>query len=75
MSFMEAYKLTGLAKIEGVCDFIDTLLENNVKFLLFAHHKATLDQYENYCEKKCLRFIRIDGSTPLQTRHDLVTRF
>ena len=45
ISFMEAYKMTGLAKIEGVCDFIDNLIENNVKFLLFAHHKATLNKY------------------------------
>ena len=36
---MEAYKLTGIAKVEGVCDFIENLVENKVKFLLFGHHK------------------------------------
>jgi predicted peroxiredoxin len=38
LSFMEAYKLTGQAKVEGVKEFIENLVENGVKFLLFAHH-------------------------------------
>jgi len=40
---MVAYRLTGLSKIEGVCDFIETLTENGAKFLVFAHHKCMLD--------------------------------
>lgn len=45
ISFMEAYRLTGLAKVEGVKDFMETLFENGVKFLLFAHHLNVLDEY------------------------------
>lgn len=37
-SFMTAYRLTGEAKVKGVCDFIETLHENSAKFLVFAHH-------------------------------------
>ena len=37
-SFMTAYRLTGEAKIKGVCEFMETLAENGAKFLVFAHH-------------------------------------
>ncbi len=40
---MIAYRLTGLSKIDGVCEFIETLTENGAKFLVFAHHVAMLD--------------------------------
>lgn len=33
-----AYKLTGMAKIPGVIDFISLLIDCNCKFILFAHH-------------------------------------
>jgi len=38
VSFMEAYKLTGQAKVEGIKEFMENLIDNDVKFLLFAHH-------------------------------------
>lgn len=69
LSFMEAYKLTGQAKLEGVKDFMENLIENDVKFLLFAHHTAILDEYENFCIKKAIKYIRIDGQVPLDKRH------
>ena len=37
-SFMTAYRLTGEAKVKGVCEFMETLAENGAKFLVFAHH-------------------------------------
>jgi len=46
--FMEAYQMTGKAKVEGAMEFLKVLIENQKKFLLFAHHKATLDQYETH---------------------------
>jgi hypothetical protein len=35
---MEAYTLTGQAKIEGVCEFLENLIDNGAKFLVYAHH-------------------------------------
>jgi len=69
LSFMEAYKLTGQAKVEGIKEFMENLIDNDVKFLLFAHHQAILDQYEEFCVKKAIKYIRIDGSVPLDKRH------
>lgn len=45
-SLMQAYKITALSKIDGVCEFIETLIDNGVKFLLFAHHMCMLDALE-----------------------------
>ena len=47
-SFMVAYRLTGEAKVKGVCEFIETLFENGAKFLIFAHHKAVIDELQKF---------------------------
>lgn len=36
--FMNAYRLSGESKLEGITDFMETLIENNCKFIVFAHH-------------------------------------
>lgn len=43
-SLMEAYRLSGVAKLDGVVEYILELLENSVKLLIFAHHRAVLDK-------------------------------
>ncbi len=43
---MQAYRLTGLSKVDGVCEFIETLTDNGAKFLVFAHHMCMLDALE-----------------------------
>ena len=75
MSFMEAYKLTGQAKIPGVKDFVNNLLSNNVKFLLFAHHIHNMDCYEEFLKEKGVGYIRIDGSTKHDQRYARVKKF
>ena len=37
-NFMQAYRLTGMSKVDGITDFMETLIENNCKFIVFAHH-------------------------------------
>ena len=37
-TLMKAYQLSGQAKVGGVIDYAETLLQTNAKFLLFAHH-------------------------------------
>ena len=75
ISFMEAYRLTGEAKIEGVKLFMDTMIDNGIKFLLFAHHMSVLDAYEKFCQKKKIEYIRIDGNVPLEKRHNRAKDF
>jgi SWI/SNF-related matrix-associated actin-dependent regulator 1 of chromatin subfamily A len=38
--------LTGKAKIKGIKDYLAELLENDIKFIFFAHHMLVLDEVE-----------------------------
>lgn len=67
--FMVAYRLTGLAKVDGICEFLETLAENGAKFLVFAHHKSVIDSIEAFLKKKKIGNIKIDGSVPLEKRY------
>lgn len=40
---MEAYRMSGMAKIKAVKDYITEILENNIKILVFAHHRKVMD--------------------------------
>jgi len=42
-SLLQAYSLSGSAKAKGVIAFLETLIDSQVKFLVFAHHYALLD--------------------------------
>lgn len=72
---MHTYQLTGEAKIVGCLEFIDTLLEAGIKFILFAHHLSVLDAFEAHVKKKDVEYIRIDGSVSSEKRHMRVQEF
>lgn len=58
---MMAYKLTGEAKVAGITEFMETLIENNCKFIVFAHHLSVMDSLEDFVSKKKIGYVRIDG--------------
>lgn len=72
---MHAYRLSGEAKVRGAFEFLDTLIEAGVKFLLFAHHMSVLDMYQKHVMKRKVGFVRIDGRCSGEKRHDMVTKF
>ena len=74
-SFMVAYRLSGEAKVKGVCEFIETLSENGAKFLVFAHHKSVMDGLQDFCKQKKIGHIRIDGKVSTEVRHERVKAF
>lgn len=39
-------------------------MANDVKMIIFAHHRVMLDSLEEFMTKEKVEFIRIDGSTP-----------
>jgi SWI/SNF-related matrix-associated actin-dependent regulator 1 of chromatin subfamily A len=49
---LNAYAMTGTAKVKGVIEFLDNLIENKVKFIVFAHHYEVLDAIEDSIVKK-----------------------
>lgn len=64
---MEAYQASGVAKAEGVCEYLLEWLRGSgtQKVLMFAHHKAVLDSIEVAVAKelKGAGHIRIDGTS------------
>jgi SWI/SNF-related matrix-associated actin-dependent regulator 1 of chromatin subfamily A len=75
LNIMVAYKLTGLCKVKGINDFLNTLIENDIKFILFAHHIEVLNGIEEHIKRRKVGMIRIDGNVPPSKRHELVNKF
>jgi SWI/SNF-related matrix-associated actin-dependent regulator 1 of chromatin subfamily A len=72
---VDSYSLTARAKIKGVIDYITYLLENDCKFLIFAHHKEMMQAIQETVEKSNIHYIRIDGQTPNERRSAGVNEF
>ncbi|CDW72220.1 snf2 family n-terminal domain containing protein [Stylonychia lemnae] len=72
---VNAYGLTGTAKIKGIQEFMETLLENRCKFLIFAHHYDVLDAIEDTVIKRKVSHIRIDGKIDVTKRYEAVRKF
>ncbi|CAD8201201.1 unnamed protein product [Paramecium octaurelia] len=71
----KCYMLTGQAKIKAIKDYINTLFENEIKFLFFAHHQDVLDAVQEYCIQNNIQYMRIDGSVSIEQRHLNVQMF
>ena len=72
---VSCYNLTASAKIRGICEFVETLLENRVKFLIFGHHYNVLDAIEETVTRKKVSHIRIDGKIDTVRRHEAVRKY
>ena len=53
--------MTGNAKVKGTVEFLENLVENKVKFIVFCHHYEVMDSIEDAIVKKKIHYIRIDG--------------
>jgi SWI/SNF-related matrix-associated actin-dependent regulator 1 of chromatin subfamily A len=69
------YNDSAVAKIPAVKEYLETVLEANCKFLIFAHHQPMIEAIHQFLIKKKIGCIRIDGSTPAALRQGLVTDF
>ncbi|KAI5750295.1 hypothetical protein M8J76_014421 [Diaphorina citri] len=69
------YHETGVTKIKAICDYVTSLLEQNKKFLVFAHHQVVLDAICKLLEDKQTFYIRIDGSVGSEERKSVVDQF
>ena len=74
-TLFDMYKKTGEAKLSAVLQYLSDLLENNTKFLVFAHHLAVLDGIEQFLIKNHVQHFRLDGSTSPADRQAGVDRF
>ena len=67
--------MTGECKLPGIADFLETLIENQSKFLLFAHHQTVINGLEDILRKKKIMFVRITGETEISERATSVEAF
>ena len=49
---IKAYKLSGEAKVGGILEYLDTLLDSVDKCILFAHHQNVLNAVESHFKQK-----------------------
>ncbi len=68
-------RAVGVAKIPAACAWIDDALAQEEKVLVFAHHGDVLEGIEAHLREEGVGCVRLDGSTPVQQRQDLVDRF
>ena len=73
--FNKTFSLTGKAKIPGILDYVNYLIDNSCKFLIFAHHMEVLDSIENEILKSKISYIRIDGTVKTEKRQENVNIF
>uniref|UniRef100_A0A7S3UFA5 Uncharacterized protein n=1 Tax=Picocystis salinarum TaxID=88271 RepID=A0A7S3UFA5_9CHLO len=73
------YHSLGKQKIGAVKRWtVDALVgipPEDLKVLIFAHHKDVMDELQNALEELCVSYARIDGSTPSFEREDAVRGF
>lgn len=60
-SMMRCYLLSALAKIQSVKEYITAILQNDVKVIIFAHHKVIMDELDNHIKSLKYQYIRLDG--------------
>ena len=68
------------AKLKAVKEYLSEVLERvDDKIIIFAHHKLMLDEIsellKKHLPKMSCSFIRIDGSTPMAKRQEIVRQF
>lgn len=71
----QCYLLTGLAKLQGIKNYLTSLLENDAKILIFAHHLVMMDELEKHIKSMKLGYVRIDGNTSNDMRKKNVKSF
>tara|TARA_B100000900_G_scaffold323456_1_gene283050 strand:+ start:2897 stop:4186 length:1290 start_codon:yes stop_codon:yes gene_type:complete len=69
----EMFRQTCQAKLKNAVEYVLKRAEQG-PIIVFAHHKAMLDEIQNQAVKKKFNFVRIDGETPLKARQDEVNR-
>eukprot|EP00172_Hildenbrandia_rubra_P000371 Plantae.Rhodophyta-Hildenbrandia_rubra.ctg11719.p1 GENE.Plantae.Rhodophyta-Hildenbrandia_rubra.ctg11719~~Plantae.Rhodophyta-Hildenbrandia_rubra.ctg11719.p1 ORF type:complete len:985 (+),score=150.95 Plantae.Rhodophyta-Hildenbrandia_rubra.ctg11719:121-3075(+) len=70
------YQLSADAKMDAMLDYIRETADCTDKFIVFGHHKETLDRIETFLRTKLkIDLIRLDGSTASHKRQGLCKKF
>ncbi|CAH1406640.1 unnamed protein product [Nezara viridula] len=66
---------TGKAKLNSICKYVEQLISQEKKFLIFAHHKCVLDAISETLERNKTYYVRIDGSVSSEERKNVSDQF
>ncbi|SCP04929.1 DNA helicase, putative [Plasmodium ovale] len=75
ISISHLFKMTGYAKVKAIKEYISYLIDADIKFLLFCHHKLVMDEIDEFLKEKKTSFIRVDGLTPIEKREIYIKSF
>ncbi|GAW81681.1 helicase [Plasmodium gonderi] len=75
ISISHLFKMTGYAKVKAIKEYITYLIDADIKFLLFCHHKLVMDEIDAFLREKKTVFIRVDGLTPIEKREVYIKSF
>ncbi|CAD2095838.1 DNA helicase, putative [Plasmodium vinckei lentum] len=75
ITISQLFKMTGYAKVKAIKEYITYLIDADIKFLLFCHHKLVMDEIDEFLKEKKLGFIRVDGLTPIDKREIYIKNF
>lgn len=68
VEIMKKYVEAAEIKLNAVIEYVNNMLEKNVKFLVYAHHAVMMDGIERFLQEKSVGFVKIDGGTPSYQR-------
>ncbi|CAG2112372.1 unnamed protein product, partial [Medioppia subpectinata] len=74
-SHFDWYMDSAMAKVDPVCKYMAQLLNQNVKFLCFCHHKQMMDSIQQVLADMRVNHIRIDGTTSATDRQEACNEF
>ncbi|KAH8341602.1 hypothetical protein KR059_011636 [Drosophila kikkawai] len=69
------YARTAEVKTRAVCAYVKTLLKEDKKFIIFAHHRVMMDAISDCLSQLKVHYVRIDGQTRSDLRADFVDTF
>ena len=85
IEILQKFNLTAIAKQKTVARYARYTFKKGEKFIIFAHHRSVMNAIEEEIKKeieeveknegKKLKFVRIDGETPVEQRHAISQEF
>ncbi|XP_034669331.1 SWI/SNF-related matrix-associated actin-dependent regulator of chromatin subfamily A-like protein 1 [Drosophila subobscura] len=69
------YARTAEVKARAVCAYLKSLVKEQKKFIVFAHHRVMMDAISDCLGALRVQHIRIDGQTRSDLRADMISAF
>ncbi|KAL7675063.1 hypothetical protein ACOME3_001331 [Neoechinorhynchus agilis] len=75
-NLLRFFQQSSKAKAPAVCDFIINLINESKEYIIiFAHHHSMLDEICRALDANSIVYVRIDGTTLPENRHQLAMSF